>query len=234
MTKSSTRKRFIPHLTALAMAGALAASQVAMAKAMDSFGVAAAVHGQVQLIPSGKSTPIPINSGAVISPGDRLITGTSGGLQVMMTDNSVFTLGSDTQFTLKRYSYDPATSEGEMRASVDKGTYKLVTGHVSEANHGKVSIEMPTGTVTSLGTIFMGEANVDGTGEDTVVLLGPGKEKGASIDEEGAITFEPGTHAMESTVESTDEETGETTTSSEYTIWRAGYAVTISSDGSVS
>ncbi len=194
-------------------------SNVAIAKVDDptSFAVTAAVHGDVKFVAAGKSTSVPINSGHFIRPGDKLTTGKNSGLQVLLSDGTVFTLGDNTIFGLDKYTYDPGMSTGEIRARIEMGTFRVVTGRIGETNPGSVSVLMPTGLVSLRGTIIAGESDGE---TDTVVLLGPGAQKN-SADKKGSFAFIPKGAAVQ-------------TAEDEILVFKAGYAVTVDAEGNVS
>lgn len=168
---------------ALSVAGLLPAGAQA---ASADFGVAAAVHGKAQIVSAGQSGPVELKSGMVISQGDRISTQNESGLQILLSDETVFTLGSNTSFVLSAYAYDTDTSTGRVSAKVEKGAFKLVTGRITDTQPGNVTVDLPTGKVTLLGTVIAGETDGD---SDTVVLLGPGGNVN-STDKEGKFQFE--------------------------------------------
>jgi len=174
----------VPGIMALGVAGG---ATPAFAAAPPGFAVAAAVSGEVELHPAGGGGAFAIESGALISPGDRLVTGPESGLQVVLSDESVFTVGADSEFVLEQFDYDPETAAGKVKAGVPKGVFKLVTGRVGAANPGNVEVEMPSTTLVVRGTIAAGRA---GEGADTGILLGPGARR-LSADRQGAIGLVP-------------------------------------------
>lgn len=183
---STFSKRLRQSALALAIAGVLSPVAGTQAAAGANFGVAAAVHGNAQIIPAGQSRAVSLKSGMVISEGDRIVTHDESGLQVLLTDETVFTLGGSTSFVLSSYAYDPETSTGRVNGKVEKGSFKLVTGRIADTQPGNVTVDMPTGRVTLLGTVIAGDTDGD---SDTVVLLGPGGNVN-STDKEGKFQFE--------------------------------------------
>lgn len=157
------------------------------AQAEAGFGVTAAVHGSVQLHPGSGSPALSVDSGEMVSPGDRLVTGEASGLQLLLTDNTVFTLGANTQFVLNEFTYDPETSEGEVKATVAQGVFKAVSGRTNDKKPGSTTVDMPTTTMVLRGTMIAGKADENG---DTVVLLGPGQQR-VSKDKKGSVAIIP-------------------------------------------
>jgi len=183
----------------------------------SAFAVTAAVQGDVKLTAADHASPVAVQSGHFVYPGDLLTTGSSGKLQVLLSDGTVFTLGNNTVFSIDKFQYDPASGDGTILARLDKGTYRVVTGRIGEVHPGNISIAMPTGLVNLRGTIVAGESDGE---EDTVVLLGPGAQKN-SADKQGSFAFIPKGAAVQ-------------TAEDEILVFKAGYAVTVDPDGNVS
>lgn len=183
----------------------------------SAFAVTAAVQGDVTVTAANHASPIAVRSGHFVYPGDKIVTGNSGRLQVLLSDGTVFTLGSNTVFGLDKFQYDPASGDGTILARLDKGTYQVVTGRINDVHPGNISIAMPTGMVNLHGTVVAGKS--DGQ-QDTVVLLGPGAQKN-SADKKGSFAFIPKGAAVQ-------------TADNEILVFKAGYAVTVDPDGNVS
>lgn len=232
MTRYNTNISIFRMLLAVCASVMMFASSSVLAQGTkpSSFGVTAAVQGNVQLIAFWENNgAAAVRSGHFIYAGDRLITGDSGRLQLLLSDGTVFTLGSNTDFRLTEYSYDPETGNGKVVGRVDRGSFRVVSGRIGELNPGNISVAMPTGTVKLRGTIVAGESDGE---EDTVVLLGPGAQKN-SADKQGSFEYIPKGAAVMTSAGGEDEETGETTEPT-ILVYRAGYAVTVTPDGTVS
>lgn len=156
-----------PAQTLVAQAGAPAAAQ--------RVGVAAAVAGPVQLdvVPGVREVGADVASGTPIFLGDAITTGPGGRLQIMLLDETVFTIGPDAAMKIDRFVYDPATGAGTVNASVAKGAFRFVSGQVAKRNPSDMEVRVPSGTIGIRGTSVAGI--VDGA-RATIVLLGPGAE----------------------------------------------------------
>ena len=203
---------------ALVLCALAIGAQAAGATPADGFGVAAAVRGDVTVTPAGGGAPQPLRGGEVVSPGDRIHTGPGAALQVLLTDETVFSLGEDTRFQLERYSYDAADADGEIHASVARGAFKVTSGRIGEAHPDRITVDLPSGTVSLRGTVVAGYAGPEG---DTVGLVGPGARR-ESLEKKGSFVFIPKKGAAVRTAED------------EILVYRAGYAVTVNADGEVS
>jgi len=138
-------------------------------------GVAAAVRGEVKLaaVPGVREVGKDVASGDPIFLGDQVTTGSEGRLQIMLADETVFTIGPNAAMAIDNFVYDPSTSAGKVTASVLKGTFRFVTGKVAKREPSDMEVKLPVGSIGVRGTSVAGET--DGT-RATVVLLGPGPD----------------------------------------------------------
>jgi len=152
-------------------------------------GVAAAVRGNVLLAAATPGTETQrggqvvgenIASGDKIFLGDMIETGPSSGLQIMLLDETIFTIGPSAAMTIDSFVYDPASGAGEVTTQVLKGAFRFVSGKVAKNEPSKMNVKTPVGTIGIRGTSAAGvitpiDPNKPGgpvTG--TFVLLGPG------------------------------------------------------------
>ena len=152
-------------------------------------GVAAAVRGNVLLAAATPGTETQrggqvvgenIASGDKIFLGDMIETGPSSGLQSMLLDETIFTIGPSAAMTIDSFVYDPASGAGEVTTQVLKGAFRFVSGKVAKNEPSKMNVKTPVGTIGIRGTSAAGvitpiDPNTPGgpvTG--TFVLLGPG------------------------------------------------------------
>ena len=157
-------------------ASAAGAQQLAQATGGASrAGVAAAVRGDVKLaaVPGVREVGKDVASGDPIFLGDQVTTGSEGRLQIMLADETVFTIGPNAAMVIDNFVYDPNTSAGKVTASVLKGTFRFVTGKVAKREPSDMEVKLPVGSIGVRGTSVAGE--VDGT-RATIVLLGPGPD----------------------------------------------------------
>ena len=168
MTRYISRKLIVTCLAA-----AMCAAPTLAATGMERVGNAAAVRGIVQLaaISGVREIGKKVASGEPIFLGDRVTTGPEGRLQIMLLDETVFTIGPKAAIVIDEFVYDPKTSKGKVAASVLKGTFRFVTGKVSKRDPSKMVVKLPVGSIGVRGTSVAG--HTDGISA-TVVLLGPG------------------------------------------------------------
>jgi len=179
MAAGSSMRTFliIGALVSIALGCRIAdAQQLAQASAGAArAGVAAAVRGEVKLaaVPGIREVGKDVASGDPIFLGDQVTTGSEGRLQIMLADETVFTIGPNAAMAIDTFVYDPTTSAGKVTATVLKGTFRFVTGKVAKREPSDMEVKLPVGSIGVRGTSVAGE--VDGT-RATIVLLGPGPD----------------------------------------------------------
>lgn len=137
-------------------------------------GVAAAVKGPVQRMSGGAGEIL--QSGRQIFMGDRIVSGPDASLQVLLLDQTVFTLGPDSEMVVDEFVYRPDGS-GIVTASIAKGTFRFVSGLVAKNKPSDMTIKVPTATIGIRGTMGAGSVRPQQT---QIVLLGPGPQQNGS------------------------------------------------------
>ena len=129
-------------------------------------GAAAEVSGDVTFVyPDGSShkafagTPLPI--------GARVIIGPTGSLKVLLLDDTVFSMGPNSDMVIDEFVYDPDTTISRFLARITKGVFRFVTGKVAH-RPDQWRLNVPSGSLGIRGTTFDVTANPDGSGEINV------------------------------------------------------------------
>src|SRR5579883_780333 len=164
---------------AVGLSGRAMAQEVAQAgPAAARAGVAGAVSGEVVLaaIAGVRAVGKDAVSGDPIYLGDKITTGADGRLQIMLLDETVFTLGPKAALTVDKFVYDPSTGAGKVSATILQGAFRFVTGKIAQREPTDMEVNLPVGTIGVRGTSVAGET--DGA-HATVVLLGPGPDNDA-------------------------------------------------------
>jgi hypothetical protein len=168
---------FLGATCALALVGGAACAQNAAFE--DRVGTAAAVRGNVNLAalgpsPRGAGRPVGIvlASGASFFMGDKIESAVDAGIQILLADETVFTIGPDSSLSIDEFIYDPSAQAGRLTASIAKGTFRFVSGRVAALGPDSMRVRTPSATIGIRGTIVAGQ--VQPGGETFVALLGPG------------------------------------------------------------
>ncbi len=180
---------------------------------MEQIGVVAAARGKVELMMPGQVGRI-AQSGQPVYLGDKISTDAQGNLQIMLLDETVFTIGPNTLLVIDEFVYDPKTQDGKVQASIAKGVFRYVSGKIAAKKPSNVTLKLPTATIGIRGTIVGG--NVVPGGPSLAALLGPGANNNAGA--------QPGSFSI----------TGNGQNSGQQDVDHTGFGVTVGADGSVS
>ena len=135
----------------------------------DFIGVIGAAVGEITNQNNEK-----LSNGSKIFFGDTVVSNNNSNAQILFLDQTILTLGEDTELTIDEFIYDPNSHEGSFVSNVKSGTVKFITGQISKKNPENLEVKFPSGTLGARGTEFVVLA--ENKNESTVVLLGPGPE----------------------------------------------------------
>ena len=113
-----------------------------------------------------------------LKPGDKIYlnetiyAGVDSGTQILLLDQSTFTIGEDSEVIMDTFVFDPETNDGKIVASVKQGSLKVISGLISKNNPDNLTVEVPEGTLGSRGTEFQ---TIVSKGKTDTLLIGPGK-----------------------------------------------------------
>ena len=148
--------------------GLLIFSFSAQTQEKKMIGVIGAVSGKIS-----NNSKI-LKTGDKIYLGDTILSNENSAAQILLLDQSTFTIGSDSSVVMDTFIYDPKNNDGKIVAKVKKGSLKVISGLVSKKNPDNLSIEVPEGTLGSRGTEFQTIVNSKAK-ETRTLLIGPGK-----------------------------------------------------------
>jgi len=145
------------------------------ALASEQAGVSAAVRGQVALNRLQVAVGRQVISGEPILLQDAIRSGTRSGMQILLLDETVFTIGPESELVIDEFVYDPSTNAGKLGARVTKGVFRFISGKIAHENPEDMELKLPSGTLGVRGTMVAGR--VDETQKSSrLVLLGEGPE----------------------------------------------------------
>ncbi len=118
--------------------------------ANDRIGTIGIVIGQADVVNRNIEIKIKEN----IYFGDVIRTGAQTNLQILFDDETVFTIGENTEIVINEFIYDPNQNDelNKISAEVLQGSLKVVTGLISKQNPENLSIVLPTGVLATRGT----------------------------------------------------------------------------------
>jgi len=151
-------------LTILMLSSASAAEKVNIEKQL--IGIIGAISGNV------KTETRELKTGDKIYLNETILAGADSGTQILLLDQSTFTIGSDSEVVMDTFIYDPDTNDGKIIAEVKQGSLKVISGLISKKNPDSLTVKVPEGTLGSRGTEFQTMVSKKQT---STLLIGPGK-----------------------------------------------------------
>jgi hypothetical protein len=134
-------------------------------------GVVAAVKGQADIRRPDGPPGLIVASGSPVFLGDEVSTDDKGQMQILLLDETIFTIGPNSSIVIDKFVYDPGTEDGEIKVRIVKGIFRFVTGRISKKEPANMAVDLPVGTIGIRGTMIAGEVRGN---ESLVALLGPG------------------------------------------------------------
>lgn len=150
------------RIASLFLAALLAGSAgVACAQTVGSVG--AANQDATGQQPGASARGLTVGAGVVQS--ERIRTNSNGSAQIAFKDSSALSIGRNSDVTIDRFVFDPASNAGEMTTSMTRGALRFVGGKVS---HGSgATIKTPSATIGVRGGVF--SAGYDSAGRLHVI-----------------------------------------------------------------
>src|SRR5947207_13649712 len=87
---------------------------------------------------------LPAKPGAPLYQGDVLETGPDGSVGVTLADNSLLSAGPSAELALPEFNFDSNSLRGSMQANLRRGTLTAVSGEITHATPGAMSVRTPT------------------------------------------------------------------------------------------
>lgn len=137
----------------------LAPAQTAPAPAPSASGALAGVikrcQGELTLERNGQRQPA--GPGTVVMTGDTLRTGPSGAAGITLRDDTLMTLGPDSELLISSFAFDATTHDGNLLTSLWRGTLHMVTGLIAKKTPERVNVQTRTVVLGARGTEFIVE-----------------------------------------------------------------------------
>lgn len=140
----------------LCLASALQLAQAQAGAAAPPAGIVKRATGAVTLDRAGQGTPVAAGSPVLV--GDTLRTGADGAVGITLADDTLLTLGANSELVLSEFSFDSTTHDGGMLASLWRGTVAVVTGLIGKKAPEKVRVQTRTVVLGARGTEFIVDA----------------------------------------------------------------------------
>ncbi|HCB14822.1 MAG TPA: hypothetical protein DEP36_14820 [Gammaproteobacteria bacterium] len=111
------------------------------------------VDGDAVVLVAGKATQA--EPGTPLQRGNVLKTGKPGSMGVTLKDNTVMSLGPDTELIVDEYLYSPSDGDLKLGASMRRGSLNYISGVIAKLKPEGVSLKTPAGNIGIRGTHFL-------------------------------------------------------------------------------
>lgn len=138
-------------LAALFATGAAAAAEQA--------GIVKRTQGAVSLQRGGQA--LPVVPGTAVQVGDRIVTGPDGAIGLTMADDTLLTAGPGSTLVISEFRFNSTTNEGNLLATLLKGTLSVVTGLIAKQTPQAVNVQTRNAVMGVRGTDFIVDARGD-------------------------------------------------------------------------
>jgi len=116
----------------------------------EPVGIIKSVTKETTVIRDGKThiaTP-----GMKVLMGDLIKTGSGGSVGMIFEDDTVISIGSRSEFTIKEYLFNPVENKLSFVARLIRGTLSYLSGQIAKLSPSSVRLETPSATVGIRGT----------------------------------------------------------------------------------
>ena len=139
---------------------ALLVSWATLAAATDgSAGRVKTINGSASIVRGQSSLPAIVNE--KIFQGDTLRTGPDGSLGVILKDDSMLSLGPNSEVVVEQFLFTPAEGKLALVTRMVKGTAVFLSGVIAKLSPQSVRIETPNATIGVRGTRFLVKVDED-------------------------------------------------------------------------
>lgn len=97
----------------------------------------------------------PAAVGGELNVGDTIRTDRRASLGLTLKDDTMMSVGPDTELTLEEYLFEPARGDLKLESRLGRGTLQFVSGSIARLQPNAVSVKTPTGTIGVRGTRFV-------------------------------------------------------------------------------
>lgn len=92
--------------------------------------------------------------GMKIYANDVISTGKDGSVGIILQDNTIFSLGPESELELKEFVFVPDQGSYYVLAKMIKGTFVYMSGLIGKLSPDSIKLETPVGTIAIRGTRF--------------------------------------------------------------------------------
>jgi len=132
---------------------------------LTQVGAVAESRGEFYFVtPDGRKVAGEAGAKAPVSSGTRIVTGPNGHLRAVLLDETVFTIGPNSDLVIDEFVYDPDKSLDKISARLQKGVFRWVTGKAARKDPAMMKVTLPQGDLGIRGTDFEAMVAPDNSG----------------------------------------------------------------------
>ncbi len=121
--------------------------------ASATIGIIKSVSGDVYL--TNATSAIKAVPNMRLNQGDSIRTGPNSNAGLIFEDDTVVSLGSNSEMSIEKFLFDPAAEKLEFVARLLQGTFSFISGQIAKLAPDQVKIETPDATLGVRGTKFL-------------------------------------------------------------------------------
>jgi hypothetical protein len=116
----------------------------------EHVGIVKTVSGNVAIERNGQSVAAQINTKVI--NGDLVKTGPDGKVGLVFADDTVISMGSNSQIVIENFLFEPAEKQLSFVARMIQGTASFLSGQIAKLAPDSVRLETPDATIGLRGT----------------------------------------------------------------------------------
>jgi hypothetical protein len=93
--------------------------------------------------------------GTRVQPTDTIVTGADGSVGISFVDNSLLSMGPNSELAIDRFAFNSTTHEGTFNTSLRKGTLAVVSGKIAKQSPTAMKVKLPASILGVRGTVFL-------------------------------------------------------------------------------
>ncbi len=121
--------------------------------AFGNIGKVAASTGEAVIYRDGRNIAVKPNIDIVLK--DRLVTQKESKVQVILKDETIVTIGENSEYSFDSFSYD-GTANSEISMQLKNGFFRAISGEIGKVAPKRFNIKTRSATIGILGTHFYG------------------------------------------------------------------------------
>lgn len=100
---------------------------------------------------------VQLDVGTELFAADRIVTGPDSSVGLTLVDDTVMSLGPNSELDLSVFEFDTTTYEGALDIAVNQGSLSIVSGRIAARDPDAVTVRTPTSILGVRGTEFLVE-----------------------------------------------------------------------------